>query len=325
VFAQAGSQGSESASGGQGGASPTSGLRVDLIVKGTDQQFYQAMMAGAQAAGEDFGIDVGLFGPPSERDVDQQVRLVENSISRGVDAIALAPSSSDATNGVIDRAREQDMPVIALDNQVTTEVDGFIGTDNFKAGADAGQKLCELVKEKHPKGGKIFISSVFAGIQVLEARNEGFRSAFEAECPDYEILKPRYNNADPPTAASQMNDALTANPDLVGVFVDGLPGGIGVAQAIKNNNVQDEIPVVAFDSDPEEVVGLKNGSLDALVVQNPWFFGYQGVVEAAMAKQGRNPPEVLDPGGAVVEKKDLENPVIKRLVNPPLQTETDAS
>ncbi len=65
---------------------PASGKRVDVIVKATDSQFWQAMLAGSQAAGKDWGIQVGLFGATSEADVTDQVRLVENSISRNVDA-----------------------------------------------------------------------------------------------------------------------------------------------------------------------------------------------------------------------------------------------
>ena len=115
---------------GEGGASPASSTRVDVIVKATDSSFWQTMIAGSRAAAEDYGVDVGIFGPPSETDIDEQVVLVENSISRGVDAIALASNSSEALNSVIDRARGQGIPVITVDNQVTTESDGFIGTDN---------------------------------------------------------------------------------------------------------------------------------------------------------------------------------------------------
>ncbi len=54
---------------------PASSNRVDVIVKATDSQFWQAMLAGAQAAGKDWGIQVGLFGATSEADVSE--RLME--------------------------------------------------------------------------------------------------------------------------------------------------------------------------------------------------------------------------------------------------------
>lgn len=303
---------------GEGGASPASSTRVDVIVKATDSSFWQTMIAGASDAGQDYGVDVGIFGPPSETDIDEQVQLVENSISRGVDAIAVASNSTDALNSVIERARGEDIPVITVDNRVTTESDGFIGTDNRIAGSEGGRKLCEFVRESSPEGGSVFVESAVAGIQVLEDRDGGFEEGFNEDCSgDYEIIGPRYNDNDIQTAASQVNDAITANQDLVGVFADNNVSGVGAAQAIEDNGAADEIPVVAFDSDPEQVSALRSGTIDALVVQNPYFFGYQAVVDAVMRAQGRFPPESLDPGGVVVEEGDLGDPAIDRLVQPP--------
>lgn len=310
--------GGSGGSGGEGGASPASSTRVDVIVKATDSAFWQTMIAGSRDAGRDYGVDVGIFGPPSETDIDEQVQLVENSISRGVDAVAVAPNSSDALNSVIDRARGENIPVIAVDNPVTTESDGFIGTDNRIAGAEGGRKLCELVQEESPEGGSVFIESAVAGVQVLEDRDAGFEEGFNEGCGgDYEVIGPRYNDNDIQTAASQVNDAITATEDLVGVFADNNVSGVGAAQAIEENGSAGDIPVVAFDSDPEQVEALRSGTIDALVVQNPYFFGYQAVVEAVMRAQDRFPPESLDPGGVVVEEDDLGRPSIDRLVNPP--------
>ncbi len=144
-----------SGGGGGGGKAAAAGKRVDVIIKASDSSFWQTMLAGAKKAGDDFGVQVDLFGPTSETDVNEQVQLVENSISRGVDAIAIASNSSDALNDVIDRAREAEIKVITVDNKVTTETDGFIGTDNPKAGEAGGQKLCELLKEQGKTSGEV--------------------------------------------------------------------------------------------------------------------------------------------------------------------------
>ena len=109
-----------------------------MIIKASDSSFWQSMLAGAKKAGGDYGVEVGLFGPTSETDVNQQVQLVENSISRGADAIVVAPNSSDALNNVIDRARKGGTKVIVADTAVTTDYEGFIGTDNTQ-GRRAGR------------------------------------------------------------------------------------------------------------------------------------------------------------------------------------------
>ena len=91
------------------------------------------------------------------------------------------------------------------------------------------------------------------------------------------------------------------------MFADNNTSGVGAARAIQDNNVADTVPVVAFDSDPQENAALAAGTIDALVVQNPYFFGYQGVLAAGMAAAGRIPPRDIDPGAVVADKKNMND------------------
>lgn len=313
--ATAGSSSGGGGGGGKGGA--LSGKRVDVIVKATDSQFWQTTLAGAKRAASEIGAKVSLFGPTSETDVNGQVQLVENSISRGVDAIVLAANSSDALNNVVERARKAGIKVLSIDSRVTTAVDGFVGTDNQKAGQQAGQRLCQLVKAKGSGSGNILLESAVAGVESLKARDTGFRAGLASSCPQLKISSTRYNNNDINNATSQVNDAITSGGNLVGIFADNNTSGDGAARAIKDNNAADRIPVVAFDADPQEITALKNGTIDTLIVQNPFFFGYQGVLEAASASAGSLQPDALDPGAVLAEKSNMNQPAVKQLLNPP--------
>jgi ribose transport system substrate-binding protein len=315
VAGRTSSDSSSASGGGNGGAA--AGKKVDVIIKASDSSFWQTMLAGARKAGGDYGIKVGLFGPTSETDVNEQVQLVENSISRGADAIVLAPNSSDALNSAIKRARSAGTKVILADTAVTTPAEGFIGTDNVKAGQQAGARMCQLVKQQGKSSGVVMIESSVAGIQTLKDRDAGFRRGLAAGCPQVQVASPRFNNNDINTAASQVNDVLTANSNLIGIFADNNTSGTGAARAIKDNNAAGRIPVVAFDTDPQENAALSDGSIDALVVQNPYFFGYQGVVEAGMAAVDTLPPLNLDPGAVVADKSNMGTPAVKPLLNPP--------
>ncbi len=275
------------------------------------------MLAGSKAAGEDLGIDIKLTGPPTaETDIDQQVAMVEDSITRQVDAIVLASNSSTALNSVIDKARDAGIKVIVVDNAVTVASDGFIGTDNIKAGQQAGEKMCELITAQGKADGKILHESAASGQQVLVDRFDGFAAGLEANCPDAEILQTLVNDNDLNKAVSQVTDVINANPDLAGVFADNNTSGTGAARAVsafKGSKVQ----VVAFDSDPAEVDAVKDGLIGAIVVQNPFFFGYQGgVVEAAMAVAGSQPPVNLDPGAVLVGPDNVEDAALQSLLNP---------
>jgi ribose transport system substrate-binding protein len=311
--------GSASAASGGGSGGAASGKKVDVIIKASDSSFWQVMLAGAKQAGGDFGIAVSTFGPTSETNIDEQVQLVENSISRGVQGIVLAANSSSALNSAIDRARQAGVKVITVDTRVTTPTEGFIGTDNVKAGNQAGTRMCDLLKAQNKTSGAVLIESSVAGIQSLVDRDKGFRQGLAAGCPQVDASLQRYNNNDIGTAAAQVNDAITANSNLLGVFADNNTSGVGAARAIKDNNAVGRIPVVAFDSDPQENAALAAGTINALVVQNPYFFGYQGVVVAGMATVGRIPPREIDPGAVVADKSNMSQPEVKSLLEPPTQ------
>jgi ribose transport system substrate-binding protein len=309
--------GSGSGGGGGGDGGTASGTKVDVIIKASDSSFWQVMLAGAEQAASDFGIEVRTFGPTSETNIDEQVQLVENSISRGADGIVIAPNSSSALNSVIDRARDAGVKVITVDTRVTTESEGFIGTDNVKAGQQAGRRMCDLLKAQRKTSGAVLVESSVAGIQSLVDRDRGFRQGLAEGCPGVDAKLQRYNNNDINTAASQVNDALTANSELLGVFADNNTSGVGAARAVADNKATDRIPVVAFDSDPQENAALAAGTIDALVVQNPYFFGYQGVLAAAMAAADRTPPRDIDPGAVVADQKNRTKPEVKSLLEPP--------
>lgn len=317
VVAGRASGGASSSSGAGGNGGAAAGRKVDVIIKASDSSFWQTMLAGSSKAAKDWGLEVGLFGPAQEIDVAQQVQLVENSVSRGVDAVVIAPNSSDALNSVIARARKAGVKVIVVDTAVTSETEGFIGTDNIKAGEQAGKTLCDLAKAKGKTSGAVMIESSVAGVQTIKERETGFKRGLAASCPGLKVSATRYNDNKPDQAVSDVNDVLTANPNLVGVFASNNTSGVGAARAVKDNNAADTIPVIAFDTDPQENAALADGSIDALIVQNPYFFGYQGVVEAGMAAIGTLPPPRLDPGAVVATKANMNDPTVKPLLNPP--------
>ena len=69
--------------------------------------------------------------------------------------------------------------MIVADTAVTTDTEGFIGTDNLKAAEQAGKRMCDLAKEAGNESGDVMIASSVAGVQVLKDRDAGFRAGPE--------------------------------------------------------------------------------------------------------------------------------------------------
>ena len=229
----------------------------------------------------------------------------------------LAPNSSEALNNAIKRARKAGIKVITVDTAVTTDTEGFIGTDNIKAGEQAGQTLCDAHQGQGKTTGDVLIESSVAGVQTIKDRDTGFKRGLAASCPGDQGRRAALQQQRHQHRRQPGQRRPDRQPDLVGIFADNNTSGVGAARAIKDNNAADTIPVVAFDTDPQENAALADGSIDALVVQNPYFFGYQGVVEAGMAAVGSHPPPNLDPGAVVATTKNANDPTVKPLLNPP--------
>jgi ribose transport system substrate-binding protein len=109
---------------------------------------------------------------------------------------------------------------------------------------------------------------------------------------------------------------LTAVPDLAGIFAANEPGAIGAAQVLEERGLAGEVKLVAFDAVQTEVAALKSGTIQALVVQNPFEMGYEGVRAAVRALRGEKVPKRIDTGVTVVTRENMNKPDIQRLLFP---------
>jgi ribose transport system substrate-binding protein len=291
---------------------------IAVIIKATDSDFWQYLVVGAENyAKEHPGLHVTIYGPPSETDVEQQVAILENVISKKPAGIVIASSSSDATAPAINKAMGAGIPVVTVDNRVNgAHPAAHLATDNLKAGGEAADRLVAAIKAsgKEPKG-KIGLISAMAGIEVLTKRDDGFTKRLAEIAPDLKVLPVRYVDNDIQKAMSSASDLMLANPDLLGFFADNNHTGNGVASAVRSHKGS-PIVVVAFDSDPEEVTALRDGVLVGLVVQDPYGMGYKGVDSVIQAIGGAKLPEYTDTGVTVITKETMDEPKNKGLLNP---------
>ncbi|MGA8482377.1 MAG: substrate-binding domain-containing protein, partial [Chthoniobacterales bacterium] len=130
-------------------------LDIAVIIKATDSDFWQYMTIGAENYAKDHpNVKVTMYGPPSETDVAKQVAILENVITKKPDGILIAPTSSDAPVPDVERAMQEGIPVVTVDNRLKTDkVAAHLATDNLKAGALAADQLVEALKAdgKEPK------------------------------------------------------------------------------------------------------------------------------------------------------------------------------
>jgi ribose transport system substrate-binding protein len=293
--------------------------QIAVVIKATNSDFWQFVLVGARNyAKEHKGVTVTTDGPPNEADIDQQVSILENVISRHPDGIVLASTSSDATVPAIEKAAAEGIPVVTIDNKVKTDkVASFLATNNTLGGKMAAQELVNQLKAAgRPLKGKVALISAMAAVQVLVDRDAGFIAGMKEYAPDITVIPARYTNNDVFQAVNTAHDLMLSNPEIVGIFADNNTTGDGAARTVTETGKQDSIVAVAFDSDPQEVEALKSGALKALVLQDPYGMGYRGVDSVLHAIAGEKLPPYVDTGANVVTKANMNEPRMQELLNP---------
>ncbi len=124
------------------------------------------------------------------------------------------------------------------------------------------------------------------------------------------------------TGRNVMADIIAAYPELRGVFAANLIMAKGAGEAVaenKTNRTGDKINLVGFDSDDELVKFLQDGTIAALVVQDPFRMGYDGVKTALAAAKGEQVPANVDTGATLITKANMNSVRSQELLNPKIK------
>ncbi|MDO4899196.1 substrate-binding domain-containing protein [Actinomyces sp.] len=129
-----------------GGSAGADGkMKVIIISKSYQNQFYQAAFKGAQDAADELGVDLETNGPDAESNVSQQVEQLASAVNQRPAAIALAACQPDAVQDALVNAKNQNIPVIGFDSGVPDDASGAVlataTTDNEVAGGNVATNL----------------------------------------------------------------------------------------------------------------------------------------------------------------------------------------
>lgn len=293
-------------------------LRIPVIVKAVNSEFWQALLFGAQKAGDDLtDVIISTHGPKEETDVEEQVEILKKVISDKPDAIVIASTSNNLTVPFIEKAMDSGVPVITIDNQIDTDkVSAFLATDNRKAAASAADKLVELLKDSgNGKKFAVVINSL-KDSKVDQDRDEGFLTRIKELIPEIEVLKTMNVENDLSVTEEKLSELISATEGCLCVFADNDQTGIGAARAVRKMKAQDRVYAVAFDSAEEEISAVEKGDLKGIVVQNPFKMGYEGVKMARAAVHGLQIERSVDTGSEIVTKDNMNEPSVQKLLYP---------
>lgn len=287
-------------------------ITIAVIPKGTENQFWQSIKAGADDAAKQLNCTIKWDGPNPENDITAQVNIVQTMINSKVDGIVIAACDKTALVEPVKKAIASNIPVVTVDSGInSTDPICYIATNNVKGGESGADALAKEMGEK----GKVGLLIFGKGQVSSDEREQGFLQGIK-KYPNIKLVS-TLEASDTTKAFDNVQNMLRANPDITGIFAASEPNGIGAAQVLDQKKLSTKIKVVAFDASDKEVEALRSGSIQALIVQDPYQMGYKGV-ETVMKAIKKEPiaDKLIDSGLKVVTKSNLDSPEIQHLMHP---------
>lgn len=261
------------------GKEPGARFKVAFVTNNAADFWTIARRGCEQADSENADIEVE-FKIPGDGTAAEQRRIVDDLMARGVSAIAMSPvDPSNQTQMINDLAKR--ILVITQDSDAPqSDRACYLGTDNRAAGRQAG----ELIKAALPQGGKIMVFVGKMDANNAQQRLQGIKDAIQGSA--VEIIDVRTDDTDPVRAKANAADTLVTYPDVAAMVGLWNYNGPAILNAVKDAGKVGQVKIVCFDEDDATLAGVKDGSIFATVVQQPYEFGYQSVQLMAKALGG---------------------------------------
>ena len=327
------------------GLSLEPGSYISIIGRYSDDSYWKEVEAGAKQAVADLNNMLGYKGdkkikltysaPEIRDDVNEQVNILDEELSRDPIAIGIAAIDTTACTIQFDLASENNIPIITFDSGSDYQhVASHIATDNLAAAQTAATQLAYAVEEQ----GEIIVFVQDSISMTAKQRLQGFLDTISSKFPNISVVQVyQFDQLDTmrETIANEKNAALTEGeqtikaedltqtdviqymiekyPNLKGVYATNLDTTQAVAKVLINMK-KDELKFVGFDGGDAQMKLLKDGTLEGLIIQNPYGIGYATVVAAARVSLGLANESFVNSGYTWVTKENMNSQEIKGML-----------
>jgi len=259
-----------------GGAKP---LRLAFVTNNASD-FWTIARRGCEKGGEETENVKVEFLIPSDGTAAEQKRIIDDVLAKGADALAISPVDPANQTQMLNEIAKQALVMTQDSDAPESERACYIGTDNRAAGRQAG----EILKQALPEGGKIMVFVGKSDAQNAKDRFEGIKEAIAGS--KIEIIDLRTDNTDLVRAKANVVDTLVKYPDVAGLVGLWSYNGPAILNAVKESGKAGQIKIVCFDEEDQTLAGVKDGTIFATIVQQPYEFGRKAITVMAQYLRG---------------------------------------
>ena len=259
-----------------------------------------AKFAVAELAKEGIKVNV-IWDQPPKADVVDQNQRIEADIGRHPDGLAVACLDQATNVQLLKEAVTAGIHVITF-NSFCDDAFPFIGP---KSSEQDGYDLGDFLAKKLNGKGEIAILSGSLTAPDHQQRITGFKRALE-EYPDMKIVFEQPDDDILENAVTLTESALSANPNLAGIFASNASNPIGAARAVESAGMTGKVAIVGMDDLPEAVDFVCSGVIDALKAQRQWDMGYWAVKYMVAMNENHTFPMFHNTGSRFLTKADCK-------------------
>lgn len=320
-------------------AADAASMSFEIVSKGLQHEYWQAVKQGVESKAAELGVTVNFVGPDSESNIDQQVQQVESALNANPTAIGLAALDTESVKGQLQSCLDKGIPVIGFDSGVPGAPEGSVlancSTDNYAAGALAGEKVYEAVKDKIDGTVRIGVVAQDATSESVVNRGLGFIDKFaelavadghtatvvgnekyisDSKCEKTDGANVILDVRVPATVSSDASladvNALLGEKDILALYGSNEHSANAIVSASENHSeIGDTVIAAGFDSGAAQIQAVRDGVLLGAITQAPVAMGEILVQTLYDAAQGKAVSDT-DTGCQWYTAENIDNPEI---------------
>jgi erythritol transport system substrate-binding protein len=261
------------------------GELIVIITPSHDNPFFKAEADAAQARAEALGYETLVL--IHDDDPALQDQHFDTAIARGAAAIILDNAGADASIAAVQKAKDAGIPSFLIDREInaTGVAMAQIVSDNYQGATLGAEEFVRLMGEE---GEYVELlgreTDTNAGI-----RSQGYNDII-SQYPDMVKVAVQSANWSQTEAFDVMQTIIQANPNIKGVISGNDTMALGAAAALQAAGMTDVI-VVGFDGSPDVMEAIRQGTIQATVLQPAAYIAELAVEQASVYIQTGVAPE----------------------------------
>ena len=288
------------------GGKPEKTVVIGFIPMTMNNEYFVTMVNAAKIEAQKQGVELLVQAGERHGSADEQLRIIEDMITREVSAICVVPSSSTGLISAIKKAQAAGIPVINLDTRIdpaAVKEAGlksvpYIGTNNYDGAKMGGEyALAKL----GIAGKEVAVLTGISGQQNAADRRNGFVDSTKGKVT---VVAEQTANWEVEQGYNVFQNILQANPKVGFVFASNDNMGLGALRAAKEAG-RDDIIVLGYDAIGGALEAVEKGDMAGTVAQFPAEMGIQGVQAALKAIKGQSVPEITFTKTQVIDKVNV--------------------